>query len=129
MANIQHASIPDAQLHESKGVAGAAIDSFYVANGAGSGTWKKRLAKFTVTWSPALVAANTTTEQTVTVAGLVLSTDHVLAVEKPTAQAGLFIGGFRVSADNTLAVTFGNCTAVGITPTAAQLYTIVVWRD
>lgn len=37
---IQHSAIPDAQLHEPKGVATAASGAIYVANGAGSGTWK-----------------------------------------------------------------------------------------
>lgn len=36
---IQHSAIPDAQLHEPKGVATAASGKVYVANGAGSGSW------------------------------------------------------------------------------------------
>lgn len=39
--SIQHAAIPDAQLHEPKGVVSAAANKIYVANGTGSGTWKK----------------------------------------------------------------------------------------
>jgi hypothetical protein len=38
---IQHADIPDAQLHEPKGAAGASANTVYVADGAGSGTWQK----------------------------------------------------------------------------------------
>ena len=38
---MQHKDIPDAQLHEPKGVAGAAAKSVYVATGAGTGTWRK----------------------------------------------------------------------------------------
>lgn len=38
---IQHASIPDAQLHEPKGVVSAANKTTYVANGSGSGSWRK----------------------------------------------------------------------------------------
>ncbi len=38
---IQHKNIPDAELHESKGVASAASNTAYFANGSGSGTWKK----------------------------------------------------------------------------------------
>ena len=38
---IQHSNIPDAQLHEPKGVAGAALNTSYFANGSGSGSWKK----------------------------------------------------------------------------------------
>lgn len=39
--SIQHKDIPDSDLHESKGVASAANRTAYVADGAGSGTWKK----------------------------------------------------------------------------------------
>lgn len=76
--------------------------------------------------SPVIVAANTTAEQTFPVPGL-LPTDMV-TVQKPTAQAGLGIVGARVSAANTLAITFSNNTGSGITPTAAQTYILRVTR-
>lgn len=38
---IQHRLIPDAELHEPKGVASATNHQVYVANGVGSGTWKR----------------------------------------------------------------------------------------
>lgn len=129
MANVQHATLPESELHEPKGVSVASSDSFYVANGAGSGTWKRRLFKFQITISPALVAANTTAEQTFTMTGAVLATDYVIGVSKPTAQAGLGIVGWRIPADNQVAITFSNNTGGGITPTGSQLYTIVIWRD
>ncbi|CAN5949961.1 unnamed protein product [Sphagnum jensenii] len=66
-------------------------------------------------------AANTTAEQTFTANGL-LSTDTVMAINKPTTQAGLGIVGFRVSAANTFAITFINATGSPITPTASQTY-------
>ena len=78
--------------------------------------------KLSATLSPALVAANTTAEQTVTVSGLIVN--DVVVVNKPTAQAGLGIVGARVSAANTLAITFSNNTAAGITPTASEVYVI-----
>lgn len=79
-----------------------------------------------VTLSPAQVAANTTAEQTFTVAGLQVT--DIVTVQKPTAQAGLGIVGSRVSAANTLAITFSNNTGGGITPTASQLYKVRVTR-
>jgi len=79
-----------------------------------------------VTLSPAAVSANTSAEQTFTVNGLQVG-DHVI-VNKPTAQAGLAIVGTRVSAANTLAITFGNFTASPITPTAGQTYLVLVSR-
>lgn len=69
-----------------------------------------------VALTPASVAANTSAEQTFTVAGLKLG--DTVSINKPTAQAGLGIVGFRVSADNTVAITFGNFTAAAIVPTA-----------
>ena len=79
-----------------------------------------------VTLSPVAIVLNTTAEQTFTVNGL-LPGDFV-SCNKPTAQAGLGIVGCRVSAANTLAITFLNTTATAITPTAAQVYLILVAR-
>jgi len=39
--SIQHKNIPDAQLHEPKGINTAAARTTYLANGTGSGTWRK----------------------------------------------------------------------------------------
>ena len=41
MANVAHASLTGANLHEPKGVAAAAVDKVYVSDGAGSGAWQK----------------------------------------------------------------------------------------
>lgn len=79
---------------------------------------------YSITISPAQVAANTTAEQTFTCNGLTTN-DAVVAVNKPTAQAGLGIVGFRVTAANTLGITFSNNTAAGITPTASEKYLVV----
>lgn len=81
----------------------------------------------TVTLSPASVAANTTAEQTFTVPG-VRATDVFIDVTKPTSQAGLGIVGFRVTAENTVGITFSNNTASPIVPTAGQAYLIVIAR-
>jgi len=72
--------------------------------------------------SPTQVAANTSAEQTFTVPGLRVG--GVVFVNKPTAQAGLGIVGARISANNTLAITFGNFTASPITPTASETYQV-----
>ena len=82
------------------------------------------LVTYTTSQSPAIVAANTSGERAMTVTG-VLATDMVFAVVKPTSQAGLLVGSSRVSAANTVQVTFGNNTVAGITPTASQSYLIV----
>lgn len=98
-----------------------------------SPTWKlvggggsSNAFKFTATLSPAIVAANTSAEQLFTVTGIAVG--DVVYVNKPTAQAGLGIVGFRVSAANQVGITFGNFTAAGITPTAAESYSFGVIR-
>ena len=76
--------------------------------------------------TPVSVAANTTAEQSFTVAGLVAG-DYV-GVSKPSLNAGLGIVNARVSAANTLAVTYSNNTASPIVPTA-ETYTVLVVRS
>lgn len=40
MANILHSSLSPSEAHEPKGIAGAPVDTCYVADGAGSGAWQ-----------------------------------------------------------------------------------------
>jgi len=88
--------------------------------------WKSGV--FLLTLSPASVAVTTTTEQTFAATGIGLLTTDLVLVNKPTAQPGLGIVGVRVSAADTLAITFLNASATAITPTAAEVYTVGVWR-
>ena len=74
--------------------------------------------------TPAAVLTITAPEQTFTVNGL-LTTDMVF-VMKPTAQAGLGIVGARVTAANTLGITYVNPTVGSITPTAETNIILVV---
>jgi hypothetical protein len=41
MANTEHNTLTDPYLHEPKGASTAASGAIYIANGAGSGTWKQ----------------------------------------------------------------------------------------
>lgn len=75
----------------------------------------------TAVLSPTAVGANTTSEQQFTVAGVYPG--QVVAVNKPTAQAGLMITNCRVITNNVVAIQFQNLTAAPITPTAAETYT------
>ena len=86
--------------------------------------WK--LASITLSLTPASVANATGAEQTFTCTGL-LTSDFVY-VNKPTTQAGLVIGGSRVSAAGVLAINFANVTSATITPTSAETYTVFVAR-
>lgn len=85
-------------------------------------------AVISVALTPVAVAQATTAEQTFTVNGLLLG-DHV-SVSKITAQAGLGIVNARVSAANTLAITFCNIPSGGnITPTAETYHVLVSRKD
>lgn len=64
--------------------------------------------------APGSVAANTSAEQTFTVPGLAAGT--FVNVDKPSSTPGITIGGARVSAANTLAITFVNNTPAAIVP-------------
>jgi hypothetical protein len=80
----------------------------------------------TLTLSPASVAANTTAEQTFTLPG-VRTSDMIIGVSRAgAAQAGLGIVGWRVTAADTLGITFSNNTASPIVPTASTTY-LVEW--
>jgi len=91
-----------------------------IINGNAYGTY---LIKATLT--PAEVATITTAEQTFTVAGL--KTGDFVSVNSPSLVAGVALSNARVSAANTLALTFVNPTAAGVTP-AAGSYKILVVR-
>lgn len=75
------------------------------------------------TWSQ---VSNTSSEQTVTVPGLRLGLDLVFGVTKPTQQNGLGVCSARISADDTLAITF--VCAGTVTPTAGEKYSCLVAR-
>jgi hypothetical protein len=84
-----------------------------------------KMAVFTVSLDVASVSANTTAEQTFTVTGL--KTGDFVYVDKPSANTGLGVVNARVSANDTLALTFVNATSGAIDP-SAETYTILVVR-
>jgi hypothetical protein len=79
-----------------------------------------------VTFDPASVATITTAEQTLTVTGVQVG-DIVIAVNKPTNTAGVGIVNARVSAANTVALTFVNPTA-GSVDAASESWIFVFGR-
>jgi len=85
-----------------------------------------KVQTFTVTIDPASVAASTTSEQSFTVNGL--TTQDIITVNKPTHDAGLGIVNARVSAANTLSITYMNTTALAIDPSSEDYLIIAVRR-
>ncbi len=92
----------------------------------GGGTAITKIVVYSQSLDVASVAANTTAEQTFTVTGL--TTADKVFVNKPSLSAGLGIVNARVSAADTLAITFVNATAAAIDP-AAETYAIVALRS
>lgn len=84
-------------------------------------------ASVSISLDVASVAANTTAEQTFTLTGARAATDVVLAVNKPSLSAGLGVVNARISADDTLAITFANVTGSPIDP-GAESYLVVIGR-
>ena len=80
----------------------------------------------TLVINPASVATITTAEQTFTFPGVRLD-DVVIAVVKPTNTAGVGIVNVRVSAADTIAITFVNPTA-GSVDAASETYKLVFMR-
>ncbi len=83
------------------------------------------VAAVDVSYDANVTATNTTQESTVTVPG-VLPGDFVM-VNKPSHSAGIGIVNARVSAADTVAITFGNFTGAGVNP-AAETYLFCVIR-
>lgn len=75
--------------------------------------------------TPVGVNTITSAEQTFTVAGLKVG--DMVQVNPPGLTAGASLSGARVSAANTLALTFVNPTVGSVTPLAG-VYTIQVFR-
>jgi hypothetical protein len=88
--------------------------------------WK--VGYFNLTLTPAVMGTGGTAEQTFSSSGIGLLTTDFVVVEKPTTQAGLGIVNSRVSAADTLAITYINATAVSITPTPNEVYRVAVLR-
>lgn len=81
------------------------------------------LPSLSATLSPAAVPANTIAEQQFNIVGI--KAGSLIQVSKPTSQVGLDIMGMRAVENGVLGITFGNLTAATITPTAAEVYSIL----
>lgn len=98
----------------------------HAALGIGSGGTDFSLVKaYTATINPASIAAATSAEQTFSVPGLAVG--DIPVVIKPSATAGVGIVNARVSATDTLALTFMNATAGALDP-ASESYTVLAFR-
>lgn len=111
-------------LTTGQSIAGA--KSFTTSVAIGGGTALTRIAVYSQSLDVASVPANSTAEQTFTVSGLTTSDKVVL--NKPSHTAGLVVANARVSAADTLAVTFANISGAPIDP-AGEAYSVVAIRN
>lgn len=91
-----------------------------------SGTAITQIRVYTPSLDVASVAANATAEQTFSVTGL--TTADTVTVNKPSHTSGLVVANVRVSAADTLAITFANITGAPIDP-AAETYRVLTHRN
>lgn len=87
----------------------------------------KRFEVVSTTLDPTSVPANDTDEQAFTVSGLNAS-DIIVEVIKPTETAGIGIVNARISAVDTVAITFINTTAGAIDP-PSEIYNILILEN
>ena len=88
-----------------------------------------QLLKLTATITPASVGSQACTEQSFTVSGIAAA-DMLLSVGQPSTSSpgpNIAIGGWRVSAVNTVAIQFCNVSRNASTPVAGS-YTLAVMR-
>lgn len=84
-----------------------------------------RFGVVSLTINVASVGAATSAEQTFAVPGLKVG--DFVAVAKPSLSAGLAVGSARVSAADTVAITFVNATAGAVDP-ASETYLLFWFR-
>jgi len=92
-----------------------------------SGTGVYHLKIYTLSATPTGIAANESGEQTFTITGLDSTYDRILSVNPPGSSTPLGLADVRISADDTIAITWVNPTAATATPTAGD-YEVVVIR-
>jgi len=104
----------------------AQVYSFFACRGISLNT---PVVTYLAALAPVAVAQATCAEQAfATIVGIDVG-DKIIGISKPTAQAGLGIVGWRVSAANTVAITYANVPAGGnITPTT-EVNTIYVLKS
>ena len=83
------------------------------------GTWSAAgPLKFAASLTPSSVAANTSVAEVFTVTGV--RTGDVVSVTPPGHAAGVLVGAARVSASDTVRISFGNLTAGVLSPPAGS---------
>lgn len=121
MANVQHSSLTDPNLHEPKGVASATANKVYMSNGSGSGAWTA------VNLLPGTGWGKYTNTTYVGTTGLAVSTSDVLipfttadtVTQLPITLAGVTSSLMDLSTETLLFVSNGDLHSITLT---TQIY-------
>jgi hypothetical protein len=112
--------------HVATSPGGGILSVAQLSVGQGTATVLRQIATYSVTLAPGSVAATSVSEQAFTVNGLALN-DKVF-VNSPAPTAGVALASARVSAANTIAISWVNPTAGAHTPPTGT-YLIVAIRS
>jgi len=109
---VSHKDLPNAQLHEPKGISAASVDTTYVANGTGSGVWRSAPYTYSVSVDLTDISTNSTAYVVAPVAGKITRIDVVL-------QAGITVADSNLSFELGGVAIAGSAIPVGYAGSAA----------
>lgn len=103
MADVEHSSLTDPNLHEPKGVAAASAGEVYVADGSASGAWTPR--EYTLSVVIDDVSTADTNYIPVPYSGTVVKVQSVLEGALTGADATITVNNSAASSMGTLTIT------------------------
>lgn len=117
MANVQHSTLTDPNLHEPKGISTAAADQLYRSNGSGSGTWTNANRFPGTGWGQYRngTFVGTTADAFTTTEKLLAFTEDVTVTQIPISLGGTTSSLFDLTNDKLLFVTAGDLHTVTTT--------------
>jgi hypothetical protein len=117
MANVQHSTLTDPNLHEPKGASTAAADQLYRSNGSGSGTWTNANRFPGTGWGQYRNATfvGTTFDAFTTTDKLLTFTEETLVDQLPISFAGTTFNQVNVSTDTLRFSATGDLYAITLT--------------
>lgn len=117
-----HATLPDSQLHEPKGVASATAGKVYVADGSGSGTWQV----LTHTSAPVYSVVNRSYAETATYSSTTSAIPYDDTIPQNTEGTELLtVSHTPLDADNKLIIK----AQIQLFPTSAKAAAAALFKD
>lgn len=117
MANVQHSTLTDPNIHEPKGVSTAAADQLYRSNGSGSGTWTSANRFPGTGWAQYRNATfvGTNTDNFTNTEKLVQFTEAVTVSQIPISLSGTTSPLMDISTSKLLFITTGDLHSITFT--------------